>query len=1547
MNPTGHKAVKLFEFLQEITKLKLNDCVNIDGQNRVIYLESVPNSPHVQEYVKTYNHDDEHILGIKKTTIENPPQPPQSIADWLKAGWKDFHIELGHEDSIYRKVDINGKEETREEFFDQNEKRVLEYNKYKITRAEWAEKQKLLDRVLKIFTELYNARNDLKREPDQLEMLVADGFVISRDKIINHPILTKKVSLTFDAEKNWIYIDNTDNIPQIYSELILKIAKTLSKNQDNGDGQYNAAAAKELEEELAREEYHPLDTSNVMSFIKRFAHSISNKCHFLDIRPADREDLPIQNELYMYSRPVFFIRKKPDGTSKAVQSIINALNTGVECPAHILDIIAPQPSPVSKEGEECEIPENDDWSKVSGESLEILLAKPANEEQLKIAKEVMRNNAVLVQGPPGTGKTHTIANLLGHFLAQGKNVLVTSHTTKALEVLKDKLPENVQSLCASMIEDNNKDFAISVTKIAENLDEDPCTFKYKSQLIREERKDIIDALSKTRKNILDIKFSEWKTVCINGENISPSELALRVQEGRDKYENVVPGSIDSSFLSFPLTNDELSELYRTNTSLDENIESLLSHPLADIGLLPAPDEFKDFIRKHKNTWNDLENSYPNSEINFSENCLSITINPNIKLKVDLSDKQKFCDKKKKIDESLSMIDGNWYKNAVIAGMMGKPFVEDWHTLKKAIESAYLFFCDNKQSIDKVEIKHADSNSMFSLQKVKETLDGTFFSSIKRIFFGSHIDAVSNAFSINGKAPSSLDDCRAIEVAYEMQQKRDSFLRSWTKLMGKDTLSELNKDCPEFDAYSWIDYIDRALTWHDNFSKTLRDFPDIGTSSIISLLKIDKRTKKKDIIDIYLKKLPDLMSKIGFLYEKLDDLVCYQNQMKKVMDHLRSSESAQTEISKSLLRSYSDFDLNKYKESYDYLSLLHSKQADKELRASLLERLKKAAPDMAKRIEQRVDGYNKNIPPDNIADAWNWKVQDSILKELNKDSLEELSDKASDLAEKLRKRTEEQVEYQSWYHLLTKLNERDDSKNIKSALKRLLLTIKKLGKGKGKNAASHRASAREDMSICQTAVPAWVMPISRAMETFDAGKTKFDIVIIDEASQANLSALALAFMAKKLIIVGDDKQVSPLAIGIEKDNVSQLVDRFLKDEISGYNLYGAETSIYDLASVAAFPRIMLKEHFRCVPDIIGYSNTYYYDSEIRPLRSSSSTIIKPSLVSYAVKGTRVGRSPNVTNEAEAMAICALIRSCLDQPEYCEKTFGVISLLGECQCKLIQDKLSKYISPVDIEERNIVCGIAAHFQGDERNVMFLSMVDALDNNELAERGESTSVTLRKVKNGNDIWKRYNVAVSRAKDQLWLVHSDIEHFLKPDDLRYELLQYIKDPAAFSVQQSKIEAKSDSQFEKEVATELALLNYKIEQQFEVGRYRIDIVVSCGDKRVAVECDGDRYHADAGEEKIRQDMNRQLVLERLGWRFIRIRGSHWYRDKEQALEWLIRQLAEHQIVPTGDKRQDTATQEESELENRVRKCAGRYLDEWRQQDTDSVLAADVLKHTT
>lgn len=69
---------------------------------------------------------------------------------------------------------------------------------------------------------------------------------------------------------------------------------------------------------------------------------------------------------------------------------------------------------------------------------------PYNDEQVQIVQMLDHHDGVVVQGPPGTGKTHTIANVISHYLASGKRVLVTSMKDPALAVLQEKLPEEIR-----------------------------------------------------------------------------------------------------------------------------------------------------------------------------------------------------------------------------------------------------------------------------------------------------------------------------------------------------------------------------------------------------------------------------------------------------------------------------------------------------------------------------------------------------------------------------------------------------------------------------------------------------------------------------------------------------------------------------------------------------------------------------------------------------------------------------------------------------------------------------------------------------------------------------------------------------------------------------------------------------------------------------------------------------------------------------------------------------------------------------------------------
>jgi hypothetical protein len=87
----------------------------------------------------------------------------------------------------------------------------------------------------------------------------------------------------------------------------------------------------------------------------------------------------------------------------------------------------------------------------SGKVEELYFPLPYNDEQVTIVQKLKRAPGVTVQGPPGTGKTHTIANVICHYLASGKRVLVTSRGEAALSVLQDKIPEEVRALTVALL----------------------------------------------------------------------------------------------------------------------------------------------------------------------------------------------------------------------------------------------------------------------------------------------------------------------------------------------------------------------------------------------------------------------------------------------------------------------------------------------------------------------------------------------------------------------------------------------------------------------------------------------------------------------------------------------------------------------------------------------------------------------------------------------------------------------------------------------------------------------------------------------------------------------------------------------------------------------------------------------------------------------------------------------------------------------------------------------------------------------------------------
>lgn len=1512
----SQKAINLFSFIKGLNEIRRVTITDIAKQLESFYLKDFPNN---EEYIQIFDRDrrDEDdsddnmtLLQVKKPIFEPCPAPDSSLLPWLKDGWNDFKKSSDYfEEKQENKIFGNSKIEK----FADNPSREQRYKEWLDKRNLWAEKQKKLDQINSLFKSLVLQHINLQANSETEEMIVANGFLLDRDNNeICHPILSRRVKTSFDEENNIVSIVDTDNSSELYIPLLREI-------QDFNQGQINS-----LNTILMEQDYHPLDNVDTPKYLKSVIHSMSTDSVFSNTGVP--KDWKLNYRFLMYTNPVFIVRKKMDGSVKAIESIIDNIRKTGFVPNHLLDII---------NGGEVELPEDipdetieQKLAFAGGEDPDILLSKEANREQLEIAERIEKYNAVLVQGPPGTGKTHTIANLLGHFLAEGKSVLITSHTSKALSVLKEKIDPDIRDLCVSVLDESNQDMEKSIDGITEHMAVGSSYYRRQMEIKSTQRKEIIKELAETRKAVYKLINQEYESIVIDGVGISPSDAAKFVTENQEL--NYIPGKI-KMYAPLPLTFDELIQLYKTNEDVTLGEETELDTNLPDPKELVAPSLFSDCWKKK----NAVEKYIHTIEEKTKWIIEAKGFDDSISFETPFGRYETRNISQEMIDQFYSEFSDyknneSWMLSAAIDGIKGGVYKNRWNTLtdqiKHTIEVSDQYISvsyGHRIDVGTFEFSTEGENA---LQKIRSK-----FSEGKKIGWfdrkmSKEVDLALNQITIDEKSLSSVEDIDLILLKYELDTQRRKCAAFWDDLVkanGGLSFKELDIEDPEHVALRWATVYEKYLNWYESdYLKLVDIIRTIGfdDKTIFEVTPFDsERVQIEKQLHVVNVTLPIIFNCVRAKKEVKE----INNAFNRQSQILQKENRVNSNICLSLLQATNSGNEAKYTQCYGKIVELYNKYSALHKRRELLSKLDPVAHEWAEAIRKREGTHGLNTVPNSIENAWKWKQYSEILSEMLQEPYDELQKKSNSLSKEYRKITAEYAENCAWYHLLRRT---ESNKTMQQSLIGWKQTVKKIGKGTGKNAPKLKAEAKKLMAECQRAVPAWIMTVNKALDSLDPRQNRFDIIIIDEASQSDLSSMAILYMAEKIIVVGDDKQVSPMAVGVQSDQIKNLVDEYLKDIMHISHLFDAKTSIYDIAATT-FQPLMLTEHFRCVPEIINYSNMLSYDWKIKPLRDASTSRLLPATVNYRVDGY----CDRKTNLAEADAIVALIQACIQQPEYDGKTFGVISMVGEEQAQMISRKLFDVLGPKTYQNRKILCGNSANFQGDERDVIFLSLVDSNENEgPLRMRNEGSDDANK---------KRYNVAVSRAKDQLWVVNSlDSSNDLKAGDLRKGLIEYAKNPKAFEYRHKEIEQEADSPFESEVVSYLVQKGYNVTQQWPVGSYRLDMVVQSGNNKAAIECDGERYH---GPDKTAADMERQTILERIGWRFIRLRGSEYYSNKKAAMNRILSNLMALGIIPESGEQIEEA--QSTNLLERVKQCASTILADAEYFESQSETIANAL----
>ena len=1465
--------IALYQYIAEVIKSLKIEKKDIHNEEWYYFLENLPKHSGI-----TFNYLDskntlsyQKILQVEKLPFLKPLAIDKELLEWISGDWGDYKSSV----KLLSEKIIKENNSLKVANIPDEKKEILE--KLLKNRQSWIEDQKKIETVRKLFDILYSKYLSLDRDSDTLELLVGNGIVKVPNEDIYYPVLLKKVNFSLDAERNLItVVDNSDD-DFITQELYLNfLADVENVNLDN---------VFKLGDKIIENNIHPISKNDVIKdFFREFIHNLNPRAEFTEDKKISEDD----NVITIEWKPILFIRKKDDGKIEAINNIIKDIEEGGEIPGYLAELVG--------------IIEND---KKEIENIpDILFTKETNNEQMEIIKNIYSHKAVVVQGPPGTGKTHTIANLLGHFLAEGKNVLITSQTRKALEVLKEKIPNEIQDLCISMLDDDSSDLGNSVESISEKIAYlNVENLKNEYEEIERNRNELKEDIKNTKRKIFNIKSQESKPIIYNNESISLKEAGEFLKKNEKELDKI-PGIV-SSGVPCPISNEELDFLksgYKKSISKEEEKEIELGlNKISDFWSL---EEFKEMLEAKREIKSKIELLLKNRKYHISDEILHI----DDKITIDLEKFKKYTHIGNIIPDELKIIE-DWKKEACIAGIENSGDRKIWLNFIKDIRRLCELTNNTKDKFFKKDIVYKDMDVSTAKKLIISLKNG-----IERpgFFFNHRLRKakreISDKITINKRILETLYDCDLALEYTNLIELKENTKNSWDLLMAGNTLMDKAiSDKNSFkQLYSYTDEIEYLLNWYEREKKSfLYKLENAG----FQRLNINRTEGKPAYIDEinqifdFIPVLKELIAiaKVGIEYRKIDKKRI--DYLEKIENIIRKNSPLGNEIKIAIEKE----DIEKYSETLKKLEVLAGKEELYKKHKDLLKNIKAVANLWGNELEKGL--FNEKI--ENIYNAWKYKQISQTLKELVEKPYESLQEDLLEKSEELNKLTAELVTKKTWYNIVKFIEEKDNLA-VSQALRGWKQTIQKIGKGTGKNTVLYKKHAKEKMLLCQKVVPAWIMPLNKVFDTLNPVENKFDIVIVDEASQSDISSLILLYMAKKIIVVGDDKQVSPSDVGVNIDKINMFRRKYIKGNVANDDLYGVRGSLYSILSTT-FQPIRLREHFRSVPEIIEYSNKTSYNNQILPLRDSSSSILKPAIVEYKVDGKR----ENKVNKVEAETIVNLIEACLSMEEYKNSSFGIISLLGDEQAELIQNLIVKRISAVDIENHKILCGNPASFQGDERDVIFISLVDSSEENK----------TLRLVGDGIEgaTRKRYNVAVSRAKDQLWIVHSIDKNNLKEGDLRKELFEYIDSVKENTFEKTIDEHRIISKFENEIIKYLLEKNYTVKQQLRVGSYDIDIVAIYNNKKIIIECDG--KNSNCSQEEIIINLAEQEVLERCGWEFIRVRASQYFRNPDKAMKELILQLEDKGIYPNNKENHSN----ENELLNNIKSKALELMEKYEE----------------
>lgn len=308
------------------------------------------------------------------------------------------------------------------------------------------------------------------------------------------------------------------------------------------------------------------------------------------------------------------------------------------------------------------------------------------------------------------------------------------------------------------------------------------------------------------------------------------------------------------------------------------------------------------------------------------------------------------------------------------------------------------------------------------------------------------------------------------------------------------------------------------------------------------------------------------------------------------------------------------------------------------------------------------------------------------------------------------------------------------------------------------------------------VPRYFSLYSKEGEPPRADLGRIDLLIVDEAGQVDTPlGLPVLALARSAVVVGDEQQLAPVwsldeetdrdlasAGGIPADRwTTDLRARGLTCSVPSSLMRAAATVSGGGGAEGAGEGLLLREHFRCHPEIIGYCNELLYEGLLEPRRPAAASRLEgrePAFQWIDLPDSEdEPRGSSRVNRAEARAVARWIierypryRSLYEddgsgtgQGVAAHELIGVVTPFS-AQARLITQEIASAAASADPEAgippdlaSLLTVGTAHRLQGAERPIILFSAVYGQNSTRASFIARTPQLM--------------NVAVSRAKDLL----------------------------------------------------------------------------------------------------------------------------------------------------------------------------------------------------